>query len=101
MKITVNEESEIILKEVYVGLGLESDAGEKFSICMRDSGFEFMYNNKKYEAKKGKLTAHASGKASDFEMELYELINRHAGAGLKKPDLVHKMEYVTESCRIS
>jgi len=55
MKVTVNEQSEIILKEVYVGIGLESDAGEQFSICMRDDGFEFSYGNKRYEAKNGKL----------------------------------------------
>ena len=42
-----------------------------------------------------------SGSASDFEMELYNLINRYFDAGLKKPDLVSKMEYVTQSCRVS
>ena len=42
-----------------------------------------------------------SGSASDFEMELYKLINRYVSAGLKKPDLVAKMEYVTQSCRVS
>ena len=42
-----------------------------------------------------------SGSASDFEKDLYELINQYVSAGLKKPDLVHKMEYVTQSCRVS
>lgn len=42
-----------------------------------------------------------SGSASDFERELYKLINEYVSAGLKKPDLVHKMEYVTQSCRVS
>jgi hypothetical protein len=42
-----------------------------------------------------------SGSASDFEVELYRLINRYVDAGLKKPDLIHKMEYVTQSCRVS
>jgi len=36
-----------------------------------------------------------------FEVELYELINKYVNAGLKKPDLVHKMKYVTESCVVS
>jgi hypothetical protein len=44
---------------------------------------------------------HVSGSASDFERELYKLINAYVSAGLKKPDLVHKMEYVTQSCRVS
>jgi hypothetical protein len=41
-----------------------------------------------------------SGSASDFEMELYKLINRYVSAGLKKPDLVAKMGYVIQSCRV-
>jgi hypothetical protein len=55
MKIEVNQESEIVLKEVYNGITLVSNAGEQFSICMRDSGFEFSYGGKKYEAKENKL----------------------------------------------
>jgi hypothetical protein len=42
-----------------------------------------------------------SGSANDFEIELYKLINKYAFAGLKKPDLIHKLEYVTQSCRVS
>lgn len=42
-----------------------------------------------------------TGNATDFEMELYSLITRYINAGLKKPDLVHKMEYVTQTCRVS
>lgn len=41
------------------------------------------------------------GSASDFERELYKLINTYVSTGLKKSDLVHKMEYVTQSCRVS
>lgn len=55
MKVTVNEKSEIILKEVYNSIVLESDAGEELSICMRDSGFEFLYGHEMYEAKNGNL----------------------------------------------
>ena len=42
-----------------------------------------------------------SGRATDFEVELYRLINQYVDAGLKKPDLIHKMEYATQSCRVS
>ncbi len=56
MKITVNENRDIILKEVFNGVGLESQAGEEFGICMRDSGFEFNYGGDWYEAKGGKVT---------------------------------------------
>lgn len=42
-----------------------------------------------------------SGSASDFEKQLYKLINDYVKAGLKKSDLVSKLEYVTQSCRVS
>ena len=53
MIIQIDSENNIILKKVYNGIGLESDDNEFFSICMRDSGFEFKYNNIWYEAKEG------------------------------------------------
>ncbi len=55
MKIETNEKGEIILKKVYLGIGLESDDGEFFGICMRDTGFEFSYNGEWYEAKQGEI----------------------------------------------
>jgi len=55
MEITTNEKGETILKEVYSGVGLETIYGEFMRICMRDSGFEFNYQGKCYEAKKGKI----------------------------------------------
>ena len=51
--------------------------------------------------KKALHETRVSGSASDFERELYKLINTYVSAGLKKPDLVRKMEYVTQSCRVS
>lgn len=39
--------------------------------------------------------------SNDFETELFKLINFYAKNGLKKPDLVRKMEYVTKSCIMS
>ena len=43
----------------------------------------------------------SKGIANDFEFELFKLINFYARNGLKKPDLVRKMEYVTKSCMMS
>ena len=43
----------------------------------------------------------SEGVADDFEKELFKLINFYVNNGLKKPDLVHKMEYVTKSCIMS
>lgn len=45
--------------------------------------------------------APVSGSANDFEKELFKLINAYVTAGLSKPDLVHKMQYVTKSCEVS
>lgn len=42
-----------------------------------------------------------SGSASDFYTDLMKLINRYCKKGLSKPDLVAKMEYATDSCKMS
>lgn len=36
-----------------------------------------------------------------FETDLYQLINKYCSKGLKKPDLISKMEYVLQSCKVS
>ena len=51
MKIEIGEDGAIELREVYNGIRLISNDGETFVICMRDSGFEFLYNGNWYEAK--------------------------------------------------
>lgn len=67
----------------------------------------YPYDHKSYEdgfyegMKQALSQPTVGGSASDFERELYKLINEYVSAGLKKPDLVHKMEYVTQSCRVS
>ena len=48
MKILINEEKLIELKEVYNPIVLNAEKGEKISICMRDGGFELRYNSKLY-----------------------------------------------------
>jgi len=42
-----------------------------------------------------------SGSASDFEKDLFKLINNYCKEGLQKPDLVKKMEWVLGSCKMS
>ena len=42
-----------------------------------------------------------SGNPSDFEYDLAKLINDYIKAGLKKPDLVKKMEWMTGNCKFS
>ena len=53
MKISVDENRSILLEEVFSGVGFKTEDGEEFGICMRDSGFEFNYGGKWYEAKNG------------------------------------------------
>jgi len=55
MKVEANDKGEIILKEVFSGVGLESPSGDEFGICMRDSGFEFRYGGYWYSAQNGKI----------------------------------------------
>lgn len=51
--------------------------------------------------KKQLLTKCASGKGSDFEKDLFELINIYCNAGLKKPDLINKMHWAIGNCKLS
>lgn len=48
MKITVNEDKSIQLENVFNEIVLKTSDGEEIIICMRDSGFEFTYQSKKY-----------------------------------------------------
>jgi hypothetical protein len=38
---------------------------------------------------------------SEFEKDLFKLINNYCENGLKKPELVKKMEWVLGSCKMS
>jgi hypothetical protein len=53
MKVTTNEQGVIQLEEVFNGITLKTKNGEQISICMRDSGFEFEYQGKRYSAQQG------------------------------------------------
>ena len=54
MIITVKG-SDVVLKEVYSGVMLETAYGEELGICMRDTGFEFNYCGVWWEAKNGEV----------------------------------------------
>ena len=45
--------------------------------------------------------ADVSGCAHQFEEDVFKLINTYCKAGLKKPDLVRKMKWITGSCERS
>jgi hypothetical protein len=60
MEVTVNEHGTIVLGKVYNPIKLRTDDGETMIITMRDSGFEFVYENEFYFAKQGFV-----GKASE------------------------------------
>lgn len=55
MKISVNEDNNIQLEDVFVTIVLKTRDGEEMSICMRDTGFEFKYEGEWYTAKEGKI----------------------------------------------
>ncbi len=55
MKIEVDLKYNMILKEVYNPIILESADKESITICMRDTGFEVMYMGNMYEFKNGKV----------------------------------------------
>ena len=55
MEVTVTDKGGIKLQKVYNEILLESADGETMTICMRDSGFELIYDGRKFEAKKGEI----------------------------------------------
>lgn len=55
MRIEINQYDELELKEVYNTLRLVTQDGEELVICMRDSGFEFIYEGVEYSAQKGEI----------------------------------------------
>lgn len=57
MKILVEQDGTIQLREVYNPINLKTAEGELFSICMRDGGFEFEYNGQRYSAVNDELKA--------------------------------------------
>lgn len=55
MEITVSEHGTIELRKVFNSIKLVTEDGETMFICMRDSGFEFMYEGEDYSAKEGEV----------------------------------------------
>ena len=53
MELTVNEQGVIQIEKLFNGVTLKTPSGEILSICMRDSGFEFIYQEQKYSAQNG------------------------------------------------
>jgi len=51
MKIDVTENNGIVLKEVFNVITFENNYNEYFRIVMKDTGFQFSYNNILYEVK--------------------------------------------------
>ena len=65
MRLQVDEDGQILLTEVYSGVGLKTSDGEFMGICMRDTGFEFNYNGMWYEAKCGVIKKMGSDVVED------------------------------------
>ena len=55
MKIVVNDDNCVQFENVYNPIYFKTRAGEKLSIVMRYSGFEFTYHGELYYAKNGEL----------------------------------------------
>ena len=47
------------------------------------------------------IEPNTSGDASDFEKDLFKLVNIYSKQGLAKPDLIKKMEWVLGNCKMS
>ena len=71
MKLGVLEDRTVEIKEVYNPIKLTTASGEVLFICMRDSGFEFNYEGRIYEAKGGDVRPlEPSGLPAEAEEQL-------------------------------
>lgn len=68
MKIETTEHGDIVLKEVFGELILETASGEKLIVCMRDSGFEFSYGGKCYSAQEGQVNDRSKSRNSKISI---------------------------------
>ena len=48
MKVETDDRFGIVLKELYNGVTIITNNGERLFVCMRDSGFEVVYGEIKY-----------------------------------------------------
>ena len=94
MKITFELEE---LKKV-----LHATSGNTKDFVMDESGWILqMIANYKGSLVKSDSISNVSGTDKGLQKDLFKLINRYVDNGLKKPDLVRSMEYVTDSCKKS
>ena len=61
MKLRVDENGEILLEEVFSGVGFKTHKGEFLGVCMRDSGFEVNYEGTWYSLQGGEVTPMLKG----------------------------------------
>lgn len=94
MKIEVGENHEIVLKEVFSGVLLESINKEQIGVCMRDSGFEVTYNGDVYSFQQGTVT-NLTEDALKREL-MNPNINVHDSNQSKKSHLVEGMQKLVE-----
>lgn len=72
MKVEVDQSGNIFITEVYNSIILETADKEMMALCMRDSGFEFMYQGIWYEAKEGRVRALVSTVGVEYNSQVGE-----------------------------
>jgi hypothetical protein len=65
MRIDIDEQHNLRLKEIYNGVIIETNSGEELFLCMRDSGFEISYGDKRYSLQKGDINEMTFEKSID------------------------------------
>jgi len=55
MKLDIDEQGMISVKEVYNTIRFISDDGVELFLCMRDGGYEFKYGGRWYRVNNGKV----------------------------------------------
>lgn len=94
MKITISDDKTIQLEEVFNPIVLKTRAGEEIIISMRDSGFEFKYQEKWYSAQNGIITDIDKPNRKKYSLSENEIFKK-----LETPDLIKMEEQLDKSLK--
>lgn len=69
MEITVNEDQQIQIERVFNGVKFVTINGEELSVCMRDTGYELVYEGTPIELKNGVVNESQSARIRELEQK--------------------------------
>jgi hypothetical protein len=87
-----------IREKIYEFIVMYVDTPEPKKLC---SSIQDLVDELTESKVKNLILSDVGSSGSEFEKDLFKLINNYCKNGLKKPELVKKMEWVLGSCKMS